>query len=192
MGSNPIWLTKYASVVQRLERATYNRLMIWVQVPPEAPYAGVVEQVDTTDLKSVDGKHREGSNPFSCTILQSGETLGSRTDYKIISGCSSEAERWFWEPEAEISKFSTQTTLNKLRSFIMARTSSKNVKTIPASEVLKVTCFTKPNESGDKYLITQNPLKEQFTLWKCLEDGFEKIKTSNNPLDFDDVIPWEV
>ena len=73
----------------------------------------------------------------------------------------------------------------------MARTSSKIVKTIPASEVLKVTCFTKPNESGDKYLITQNPLKEQFTLWKCLEDGFEKTSTSNNPLNFDKIIPWE-
>lgn len=75
----------------------------------------------------------------------------------------------------------------------MARTSSKIVKTIPASETgSKTTCFTKPNESGDEYLITQNPLKGQFTLWKCLEDGFEKIKTSDNPRDFDDVIPYEM
>lgn len=76
----------------------------------------------------------------------------------------------------------------------MARTSkdnkeskSKIVKTIPNSETGKVDCAT---NSGDKYLITQNPLKEQFTLWKCLEDGFEKIKTSDNPLYFDDVIHW--
>lgn len=74
----------------------------------------------------------------------------------------------------------------------MARTSSKIVKTIPTSEIEKATCFTKPNSSGDKYLVTECPLKAQFTLWKCIEDGFEKIKTSNNPRDFDDVIPYEM
>ena len=75
----------------------------------------------------------------------------------------------------------------------MARTPSKIVKTIPASETgSKTTCFTKPNSSGDEYLITQNPLKEQFTLWKRIEDGFEKVKISDSPLDFDDVIPYEM
>ena len=66
----------------------------------------------------------------------------------------------------------------------MARTSSKIVKAIPNSEIQKVECL------NGKYLITENPLKAQFTLWKCLEDGFERIKTSDSPLDFDDVIPW--
>ena len=75
----------------------------------------------------------------------------------------------------------------------MARTSSKTVKTIPSSETgTRVSCFTKQDSSGDEYLITQNPLKEQFTLWKCLENEYEKIKTSNNPRDFDDLIPWEM
>jgi hypothetical protein len=74
----------------------------------------------------------------------------------------------------------------------MARTTSKTIKTIPNSEIEKATCFTKSNGLGDKYLITECPLKEQFTLWKCVEDGFEKIKTSDSPLDFDDVIPWEM
>ena len=74
----------------------------------------------------------------------------------------------------------------------MARTSSKIVKAIPNSEIEKATCFTKPNSLGDKYLITECTLKAQFTLWKCIEDGFEKIKTSDNPLDFDDVIPWQM
>jgi hypothetical protein len=74
----------------------------------------------------------------------------------------------------------------------MARTSSKIVKTIPVSEIQAVTCFTKSNESGDKYLITQNPLKAQFTLWKCIEEGFERIKTDGNPKDFDDLIPYEM
>lgn len=65
---------------------------------------------------------------------------------------------------------------------------SKIVKTIPSSETgIGVDCLAK---SGDRYLITQNPLKEQFTLWKCLEDGFEKIKTSDNPLEFDKIISW--
>ena len=72
----------------------------------------------------------------------------------------------------------------------MARTSSKSkiIKTIPNSETgVGVDCLTK---SGDKYLITQNPLKEQFTLWKCLEDGFEKIGVKNNPREFEKIIPW--
>ena len=66
----------------------------------------------------------------------------------------------------------------------MARTPSKVVKVIPSSEDQKVNCL------NGKYLITQNPLKGQFTLWKSLEDGFERIKTSDNPLDFDKIIPW--
>lgn len=77
----------------------------------------------------------------------------------------------------------------------MAKTASKDkeskskiVKTIPSSETgAGVRCIT---NSGEKYIISQNPLKEQFTLWKCLDDGFEKIKTSDNPLDFDKIIDW--
>lgn len=75
----------------------------------------------------------------------------------------------------------------------MARTSSKVVKTIPSSETgSRTTCFTKSDKSGDKYVVTQNPLKMQFTLWKCIDDGFEKIKTSNNPLDLYELIPYEM
>ena len=70
----------------------------------------------------------------------------------------------------------------------IASTKLKIVKTIPSSETgIGVDCLTK---SGDKYIITQNPLKEQFTLWKCLENGFEKISISSSPLDFDEIIPW--
>ena len=68
----------------------------------------------------------------------------------------------------------------------MAKTASKVIKAIPSSEIGKVDCLGK----NDKYIITENPLKEQFTLWKCLEDGFEKIKTSDNPLEFDKIIHW--
>lgn len=63
---------------------------------------------------------------------------------------------------------------------------SKIVKTIPSSETGKVDCV------NGKYIITENHLKEQFTLWERLDDGFEKIKTSDNPLDFDKIIPWEL
>lgn len=84
----------------------------------------------------------------------------------------------------------------------MPRTSSKNtsktseakeqkiVKSIPTSENKVVVCFTRQNDSGDKYYISHNQMKENFTLWKCLEDGFEKILTSSNPMDFDKIIPY--
>lgn len=63
----------------------------------------------------------------------------------------------------------------------MARTYSKIVKNIPSSEVGHgVECHTK---SGDKFIISQNPIKKQFTLWKCVEDGFEKITASNSPFN---------
>ena len=68
----------------------------------------------------------------------------------------------------------------------MARTSSKIVKDIPSSETGRgALCRTR---SGDDYVISQNPLKMQFTLWKCIEDGYEKISTSNNPLKFYELI----
>ena len=71
----------------------------------------------------------------------------------------------------------------------MTRTSLKIVKSIPSTETgVGTSCIT---ESGEEYLITQNPLKEQFTLWKCFGDGFEKISISESPLDFDNIIPWK-
>ena len=75
----------------------------------------------------------------------------------------------------------------------MARTATKTkiVKSIPSSEIKLVTCFTKSNESGDKYLITYYPAKEQYTLWKCLKDEYEKVSASDTPIDFDDIIPYE-
>ena len=66
----------------------------------------------------------------------------------------------------------------------MARTSSKIVKIIPNSEDIKVECL------NGRFLVTHNSLKEQFTLWERLEDGFERVKTSDSPLTFDKTIPW--
>lgn len=75
----------------------------------------------------------------------------------------------------------------------MAKTTTKVIKSIPSSETgSRTICFTKPNGCGDKYLITQNPLKDQFTLWKCVEDGYEKMSTSVSPLVLDNKIPYEM
>ena len=75
----------------------------------------------------------------------------------------------------------------------MAKSTSKIIKSIPSSETgSRTTCITKPNGCGDKYIITQKPLKDQFTHWKCVEDGYEKIATSVSPLVLDNKIPYEM
>lgn len=62
------------------------------------------------------------------------------------------------------------------------------VKSIPASEDgQSVRCKTK---SGKVYLITQNHGKMRFTLWRVLDDGFEKLTTGNSPYDLYGNIPW--
>ena len=73
-----------------------------------------------------------------------------------------------------------------------SKTTSKIVKSIPSLEIEKMSCFTKQNSSGDEYIVTQNQLKQQFTLWRCVENGFEKIATSNSPSKFDEIIPYEM
>lgn len=71
----------------------------------------------------------------------------------------------------------------------MARTASKIVKSIPSTETGSGTlCRT---ESGQEYLITHNPIKEQFTLWKVLKDGYERISSAMSPLIFEEIIPWK-
>lgn len=74
----------------------------------------------------------------------------------------------------------------------MARMVSRIVKSIPNTETGHiVSCHTKQKQSGEEYLITECPEKNRFTLWKVLKDGFERISTSESPLDFDDIIPWK-
>ena len=41
------------------------------------------------------------------------------------------------------------------------------------------------------YIVSQNLNKMKFTLWKKLEDGYEKIATANSPLDLYEKIIWE-
>ena len=62
------------------------------------------------------------------------------------------------------------------------------VKSIPSSENgSRTVCTTK---SGKQYIISNNPIKEKFTLWRVLGDGYEKMSVSDNPLDFDKIIDF--
>lgn len=62
------------------------------------------------------------------------------------------------------------------------------VKSIPSSDTgSRVTCSTL---SGEKYIISNNPIKERFTLWKVVNGGYEKISVSDNPLAFDKMIDY--
>lgn len=72
------------------------------------------------------------------------------------------------------------------------KSETKKYKDIPKTESIPMlTCFTKQHGSGDKYFVTYCMNSDKFSLWKCCDDGFERIKTSDNPLDFTDDIPWE-
>lgn len=75
----------------------------------------------------------------------------------------------------------------------MAKLLTKTIqqKQLPKASVVKVTCFTKPNGGGDQYLITQNEIKGNFDLWKCCEDGYEKVATGDNPIEFNQFIPYQ-
>ena len=39
------------------------------------------------------------------------------------------------------------------------------------------------SDSGINYIVSQNTKKERFTLCKEFKNGYEKIATSNNPID---------
>ena len=54
-----------------------------------------------------------------------------------------------------------------------------NVNQIPKSEDGYGVRYI--SESGNEYIISQNTKKEKFTLWKILENGYEKIATSDIP-----------
>lgn len=63
------------------------------------------------------------------------------------------------------------------------------VKKMPATEYgAGVECKTK---SGVIYQITQFPEKKRHTLWKVLNDGFEKVSTSDSPHDLYALIGWD-
>lgn len=53
------------------------------------------------------------------------------------------------------------------------------IKTLPKSEDGHGVLY---KTSTAEYVISQNTLKQQFTLWKIVEDGYEKLGTANDPL----------
>jgi hypothetical protein len=70
----------------------------------------------------------------------------------------------------------------------MPRVSSKQLTKLPASENgVGVTCLT---SSGEQYYISQNTEKRKFTLWRIIDGNYQKITTSNSPLDLYDKIEW--
>lgn len=56
-----------------------------------------------------------------------------------------------------------------------------NVNQIPKSEDGYGVRYV--SNSGINYVISQNTKKERFTLWEETKNGYEKIATSNNPID---------
>ena len=53
------------------------------------------------------------------------------------------------------------------------------VKQIPKSDNGYGVQYT--TASGTVYKISHNPLKNKFTLWKPVENGYEKLATADNP-----------
>lgn len=62
------------------------------------------------------------------------------------------------------------------------------VKTIPAKHSGPgVSCKT---TSGQEFRISQDPVKMEFTLWKVLPGGYEKLAAAGSPVALYDKIPW--
>ena len=42
-------------------------------------------------------------------------------------------------------------------------------------------------EGVNDYIVTQNHLRK-YVLYKIIDDGYQKLKTSDTPLDFDEIV----
>ena len=42
-------------------------------------------------------------------------------------------------------------------------------------------------EGAGRYVVTQNHL-HKYILYKVVDDGYQKLKTSDTPLDFDEIV----
>lgn len=59
-------------------------------------------------------------------------------------------------------------------------------KDLPISEDgYGVLCRTR---SGNKYKVSQNTSKKEYTLWEVLDSGLRKIKTAKSPIELYDII----
>ena len=54
------------------------------------------------------------------------------------------------------------------------------VKTIPKSEIRQLNYTT---DSGNVYIISNNKIKNKFTLWLIVNNEYQKISSANNPID---------
>ena len=53
------------------------------------------------------------------------------------------------------------------------------MKTLSKNEKL---CLTYKSENKNEFVITFNAIKQIYTIYKVLEDGYGKLGTGNNPL----------
>lgn len=57
---------------------------------------------------------------------------------------------------------------------------------IPANETIAVTYLS---DNGVKeYIITHHYIKDKYTLHKIIDDKLYKMKTSDTPIEFDDIV----
>lgn len=57
------------------------------------------------------------------------------------------------------------------------------MKTLPKNEKL---CLTYKIENKNQFVITFNAIKQIYTIYKVLNDGYEKLGTGNNPLKLEE------
>ena len=62
-------------------------------------------------------------------------------------------------------------------------------KSIPAKHTGPgVSCRTR---SGQEYRISQDPTKMEFTLWKVVHGGFERMLSAKSPIPLYEKVPWQ-
>ena len=56
---------------------------------------------------------------------------------------------------------------------------------IPTNEKIVVTYTF---EGVKEYVVTHNALKGKFTLYRIIDDDYEKLKVATSPLEFDEIV----
>ena len=56
---------------------------------------------------------------------------------------------------------------------------------IPTSEQI---CVTYVRDDIDEYVITRNIVNRKFTLYKIVDNDYQKMKIATSPLEFDDIV----
>lgn len=66
---------------------------------------------------------------------------------------------------------------------VYIRKAAVKVKTLPKNEKL---CLTYKIENENQFVITFSMIKQIYTIYKVLNDGYEKLGTGNNPLKLEE------